>query len=107
MQQRRKQQPQLLQVSSVTVTGHQIIAGSIDGCVRTYDLRAARCEVDVLDVPVACVSLSGDSNCLLAGCLDHTGGFLPRSLPSLLHFSGRCLQTMYFLAHPPPLASYR
>ena len=35
-------------VSSVSVVGHEIIAGSIDGKVRTYDIRMGQIFVDVI-----------------------------------------------------------
>jgi mitogen-activated protein kinase organizer 1 len=52
-------------VSSVVVTDHEIIASSIDGTVRTWDLRMGRATCDHICHPVTNISLSNDGNCLL------------------------------------------
>uniref|UniRef100_A0A7S0N1I4 Anaphase-promoting complex subunit 4 WD40 domain-containing protein n=1 Tax=Pyramimonas obovata TaxID=1411642 RepID=A0A7S0N1I4_9CHLO len=57
-------------VTSVQVAGHAIVAGSVDGTVRTFDVRRGRVVTDDLHHPVTSVRLSNDGNCLLAGCLD-------------------------------------
>jgi len=59
-------------VMSVNLTKTEIIAGSVDGTVRTFDIRMGRETVDNLGHPVNCISLSNDNNCLLANCLDST-----------------------------------
>lgn len=35
-------------ISSVSVVGHEIIAGSVDGKVRTYDIRMGQVYIDVI-----------------------------------------------------------
>ena len=57
-------------MTSVVVTDFEIIASSVDGTVRSYDLRAGRLVSDHVGHPVTCISLSNDSNCLLASCMD-------------------------------------
>jgi mitogen-activated protein kinase organizer 1 len=52
-------------VSSLHISDFEIIAGSVDGCVRTYDIRAGKLKTDTLGQPVTSVSLSNDSNCIL------------------------------------------
>jgi len=59
-------------IESVCISNYEIITGSIDGCVRTYDIRAGRLKLDVLDRPVSSVSLSHDQNILLVSTLDNT-----------------------------------
>jgi mitogen-activated protein kinase organizer 1 len=59
-------------ITSLLVTDTLIIAGSVDGCIRTYDLRNGMVFTDDLHEAVTCVSMSNDGNCLLAGCLDST-----------------------------------
>ncbi len=71
-------------VSSVLVTGHEIVAGSIDGCVQTYDLRAGRVTRDSIGVPVTHVAMSHDGQCLLAATLDSTLRLLDRATGGLL-----------------------
>lgn len=71
-------------VMSVCLTKSEIIAGSVDGTVRTFDIRIGREVVDELKQPVNCVSLSNDTNCVLASCLDSTLRLLDRSTGELL-----------------------
>jgi mitogen-activated protein kinase organizer 1 len=59
-------------VSALFITDHEIFTGSIDGCVRNYDIRAGRLRTDHLGNPVTSVALSNDKNCILASCLDAT-----------------------------------
>ncbi|KAH7689789.1 WD40-repeat-containing domain-containing protein [Dioscorea alata] len=69
---------------SVCLTKSEIIAGSVDGTVRTFDIQIGRELVDDLKQPVNCVSLSNDTNCILASCLDSTLRLLDRSSGELL-----------------------
>ncbi|KAL2551493.1 Transducin/WD40 repeat-like superfamily protein [Forsythia ovata] len=66
-------------VMSVCLTNTEIIAGSVDGTVRTFDIRIGREISDNLGQPVNCISLSNDGNCVLASCLDSTIRLLDRS----------------------------
>jgi mitogen-activated protein kinase organizer 1 len=43
-----------------------ITASSLDGTVRSYDLRVGKCLTDSLGAPVGALALSHDRNCLLA-----------------------------------------
>lgn len=71
-------------VMSVCVTTTEIIAGSVDGTVRTFDIRTGREISDSLGQPVNCISLSNDGNCVLASCLDSTLRLMDRSSGELL-----------------------
>ncbi|KAJ6813546.1 WD repeat domain-containing protein 83 [Iris pallida] len=71
-------------VMSVCLTKTEIIAGSVDGTVRTFDIRIGRELVDEVRQPVNCISLSNDANCVLASCLDSTLRLLDRSTGELL-----------------------
>lgn len=71
-------------VMSVCLTKTEIIAGSVDGTVRTFDIRIGRELVDEVRQPVNCISLSNDTNCVLASCLDSTLRLLDRSTGELL-----------------------
>ncbi|KAI9921372.1 hypothetical protein PsorP6_002362 [Peronosclerospora sorghi] len=57
-------------VTSVVVTDHEIIAGCVDGAVRTYDLRVGLLYREQIDEPVVSVAHSPDAHFVLAGCLD-------------------------------------
>jgi mitogen-activated protein kinase organizer 1 len=59
-------------VSSVKLTNTEIVTGSIDGCIRIYDIRVGAMISDKIEIPVTCVSLSQDGNCILASTLDST-----------------------------------
>ncbi|KAJ2290000.1 hypothetical protein IWW55_006181 [Coemansia sp. RSA 2706] len=66
-------------VASLVLTESEIIAGSIDGCVRTYDMRNAKVVEDSLESPVVSVSVAGSQQGrLLAGCMDSTIQLLDR-----------------------------
>lgn len=71
-------------VMSICLTKTEIIAGSVDGTVRTFDIRMGRELVDDLKQPVNCISLSNDANCILANCLDSTLRLLDRTTGELL-----------------------
>ncbi|KAH9325928.1 hypothetical protein KI387_006106, partial [Taxus chinensis] len=71
-------------VMSVCLTSTEIIAGSVDGTIRTFDIRMGREIVDHLGQSVNCISISNDNNCILVGCLDSTIRLLDRSTGELL-----------------------
>jgi mitogen-activated protein kinase organizer 1 len=74
-------------VSSIAVRGAEIIAGSIDGRVRVYDLRSGEVDVDVLATSgVTSVAPSTDGEGYLVSTLDATMRFMDRP-------TGKCLQT--------------
>ncbi|KAK8967345.1 hypothetical protein KSP40_PGU014864 [Platanthera guangdongensis] len=52
-------------VMSICLTKTEIIAGSVDGTVRTFDIRMGRELVDDLKQPVNCISLSNDATVFL------------------------------------------
>ncbi|KAL2437008.1 WD repeat domain-containing protein 83 [Exophiala dermatitidis] len=59
-------------ISSIVVpeTRYELTTASVDGRVRTYDIRMGRITVDVLPGPVTSLDLSSDARTLLVGCLD-------------------------------------
>nr|POE55717.1 wd repeat domain-containing protein 83 [Quercus suber] len=71
-------------VMSVCLTKSEIIGGSVDGTVRTFDIRIGREISDNLGQPVNCISMSNDGNCILASCLDSTLRLLDRTSGELL-----------------------
>eukprot|EP01084_Bolivina_argentea_P127593 225611_1 len=77
-------------VSSVVVEqGNSIVAGCIDGVVRTFDLRVGQLIEDRLHVPVTSTAISEDQNCILANCLASEGQ--PAQLILLQRNSGKKL----------------
>ncbi|KAK1761034.1 WD40-repeat-containing domain protein [Echria macrotheca] len=73
-------------VTSVVVADAEIIVGSVDGRVRSYDLRMGRCTADVLPASVTSLCLSRDGKTLLVGALDSTLRLFDRR-------DGTCLRT--------------
>ena len=60
-------------VSSIAVRGAEILAGSVDGRVRVYDLRSGEVDVDVLATSgVTSVAPSKDGEGYLVSTLDST-----------------------------------
>ncbi|TMW63253.1 hypothetical protein Poli38472_002194 [Pythium oligandrum] len=57
-------------VTSLVVSDHEIVAGCVDGVVRTFDLRAGKVFRDQIDEPVVSIALSTDRQQLLASSLD-------------------------------------
>ncbi len=77
-------------VSSLVVEqGNSIVAGCIDGVVRTFDLRVGQLIEDRLHVPVTSTAISEDQNCILANCLASEGQ--PAQLILLQRSSGKKL----------------
>jgi mitogen-activated protein kinase organizer 1 len=62
----------------------QIVACSIDGTVRVYDVRQGALSVDDLCAPVSSVCVSHDGECVLASCLDECLRLLDVSTGELL-----------------------
>lgn len=75
-------------ISSVTVdeARSQILSGSVDGRVRSYDVRMGKCVTDVQPGAVTNLSLSRDGRTLLVGCLDGKLRLMDRE-------NGDCLRT--------------
>lgn len=57
-------------VSAVVARGPEIVAGSVDGCVRTYDVRAGRCVTDSLGPSVTSLCLAENGKAVLVSGLD-------------------------------------
>ncbi|KAM8793901.1 WDR83 protein, partial [Eudromia elegans] len=57
-------------VSSVKLSDHEILAGSVDGRVRRYDLRAGELHSDYVGSPVTCVCFTKDGQCVLVASLE-------------------------------------
>ncbi|KAK9426494.1 hypothetical protein SUNI508_00021 [Seiridium unicorne] len=73
-------------VSAVVVSGADIVTGSVDGRVRTYDVRMGKCVTDVIGPSVTSLSLSKDGKAVLVGSLDSKVRFMDRR-------DGTCLKT--------------
>lgn len=73
-------------ISAVVVRGAEIVAGSVDGRVRSYDVRAGRVTADVIGASVASLCLTADAKAVLVGSLDSRVRLMDRE-------SGSCLRS--------------
>ncbi|KAJ4409422.1 hypothetical protein N0V82_009489 [Gnomoniopsis sp. IMI 355080] len=73
-------------VSAVVVRGAEIVAGSVDGRVRGYDMRMGKCVTDVIGASVGSLCLTQDGKAMLVGSLDSKIRLMDRE-------GGGCLKT--------------
>ncbi|XP_024001648.2 WD repeat domain-containing protein 83, partial [Salvelinus sp. IW2-2015] len=71
-------------VSSLKVSEHELLTGSVDGRVRRYDLRMGQLHVDFINSPITCVCFSADAQCTLTSSLDSTVRLLDKSTGEML-----------------------
>ncbi|KAI5461156.1 WD40-repeat-containing domain protein [Mariannaea sp. PMI_226] len=57
-------------VTSLVVRGPEVVAGSVDGRVRSYDVRMGQCTTDVIGASVTSLCLTRDGRAMLVGGLD-------------------------------------
>ncbi|RDA94460.1 hypothetical protein CP533_2239 [Ophiocordyceps camponoti-saundersi (nom. inval.)] len=77
-------------ITCLAVRGPDVVAGSVDGRVRSYDVRMGRCVTDVFAASVTSVSLTRDARAMLVGSLDSRLRLMDRD-------NGACLRTF---SHP-------
>lgn len=75
-------------VSSIVVREEEIIAGSVDGRVRSYDIRMGLCTEDTMPAAVTSLQVTGDGQALLVGCLDSKIRLIDRK-------NGGCLRAFW------------
>jgi len=57
-------------ITSLQVSDHEILASSVDGNIRIYDIRMGSLISDKIGLPVSYTSFSTDGNCILASTLN-------------------------------------
>lgn len=57
-------------VTAVVVREEEIVTGSVDGRVRSYDVRMGLCTEDTMPAAVTSVQITSDGQAILVGCLD-------------------------------------
>jgi WD40 repeat protein len=57
-------------VTAVVVNEEEIITGSVDGRVRSYDIRMGLCTEDTMPASITSIQVTGDGQALLVNCLD-------------------------------------
>ncbi|CAO2647417.1 Nn.00g083390.m01.CDS01 [Neocucurbitaria sp. VM-36] len=71
-------------ITDVAVYDAEILASSVDGRVRSYDLRMGMCQVDVIGYPCTSLSVSKKGTEVLVGALDSTVRLMDRTNGELL-----------------------
>lgn len=76
----------------------EILTSSVDGKIRSYDVRMGRIRIDDLGDAITGLALTRDGQCLAASCLDGSIRLLERSTGELLNvYSGRHVAGNYTL----------
>ncbi|EPQ31770.1 uncharacterized protein PFL1_01102 [Pseudozyma flocculosa PF-1] len=73
-------------ILSLAATSSRIYTGSVDGHVRTYDLRSGQLSSDLVDVPISSIRPSRNETSLLVASLDSTVRLFDTE-------TGECLQS--------------
>ncbi|KAK3327642.1 WD40-repeat-containing domain protein [Cercophora scortea] len=73
-------------VTALAVSGAEIVAASVDGRVRSYDVRTGRAVTDVFPASVTSLCLARDAKTVLVGSLDSKIRLMDRA-------NGACLRT--------------
>ncbi|CAI6364688.1 unnamed protein product [Macrosiphum euphorbiae] len=72
-------------ITKVLVIGHQILTGSLDCFLRTYDIRMGNLDADFIGKPISCISSTQDNMCTLVSCTDSTLKLMDRQKGELLN----------------------
>ena len=67
---------------------HEILTGSVDARLRTYDIRMGRLSTDVLPAPIVSLGVTRDGSAVLVGCMDSRLRLLDRREGTLLQSFG-------------------
>ncbi|KAF2140363.1 uncharacterized protein K452DRAFT_230920 [Aplosporella prunicola CBS 121167] len=71
-------------VSALSVHEHTIVAGSVDGRVRSYDIRMGMVDEDVVGAPITSLAATRAGDSLLVSSLDSTVRLFDRAAGTLL-----------------------
>lgn len=71
-------------ISSIKVTDHEVLSGSVDCSIRRYDLRNGKCDADFVGSAITSVSFSHDGQCILVSSADNVVRLLDKTSGELL-----------------------
>ncbi|KAJ8930386.1 hypothetical protein NQ314_016813 [Rhamnusium bicolor] len=71
-------------ITSLQVTDHEILTGSVDCTFRRYDLRNGSCDADFVAAAITSVSFSHDGQCILVSSADNTVRLFDKSSGEML-----------------------
>jgi len=71
-------------ISSIQVSAYEILAGSLDGCVRHYDIRNGQLTSDEMGQSITSVRFTGDGQGLLVSCLDSSVRLIDKDTGEIL-----------------------
>ncbi|KAJ1984399.1 WD repeat-containing protein 83 [Dimargaris verticillata] len=72
-------------VTCIDINDHEVMAASVDGSCRIYDLRTGTLLTDYVGSPLSSCAFSKDNQCILLSVLDSTLRLVDRSNGSLLN----------------------
>lgn len=73
-------------ITAIVVRGPEVVTGSVDGRVRSYDVRMGKCTTDVMAASVTSLGLTKDGRSILVGTLDSQVRLMDRD-------NGSCLRS--------------
>eukprot|EP00914_Ancora_sagittata_P004932 GHVO01010277.1.p1 GENE.GHVO01010277.1~~GHVO01010277.1.p1 ORF type:complete len:328 (-),score=46.88 GHVO01010277.1:174-1133(-) len=82
-------------MTSIIVHKAEIISGSVDGQIRTYDIRMGEVKSDNLHHPITSMTMTSDFRFLLCSCLDNKIRLINRSTGKLINTYGGHLNSKY------------
>ncbi|KAJ1507376.1 WD repeat-containing protein 83 [Coelomomyces lativittatus] len=59
-------------ITSLSIHGHTLLTASVDGYLRSYDIRIGTLTTDFIGAPITCATYTSDLQCILASSLDQT-----------------------------------
>ncbi|XP_068083763.1 WD repeat domain-containing protein 83 isoform X2 [Anabrus simplex] len=71
-------------ITSLQVTDHEILTGSVDCRVRRYDIRIGEVISDFMGESVTSVRFTWDDQCMVVGCSDNTVRLIDKDTGELL-----------------------
>lgn len=78
-------------ITSLHLSQHEILTGSVDGTVRRYDIRFGKLYSDTIGHPVTSVKFSQDGHCTLVSSLDDHIRLLDKDTGELLNqYTSHC-----------------
>jgi mitogen-activated protein kinase organizer 1 len=57
-------------ITGLQVTSNKIFSSSLDGCIRSYDIRVGELACYKINIPITSLSMTSDEQCLIASCQD-------------------------------------
>ncbi|XP_044741162.1 WD repeat domain-containing protein 83 [Chrysoperla carnea] len=80
-------------ITSIQISDHEILTGSVDCKIRIYDIRVGKIICDFLGEPITSVNFTKDGQCILASCVDDTLRLMDKDTGEMLgEFKGHTMK---------------